>query len=61
MNEYELIDNCRIHLNTAEASMNCGDHKDYCRAMSDLLDLLMVELVGGAPNEAQTKIENTRY
>jgi len=60
MNEYELVDNCRISLNTAEASLNNNNHESYCRAMSDLLDRLMVELVGGASNETQTKIDNVK-
>ncbi len=58
MNEYELIDSCRNHLNHAESAKNDDDHKRYYQAMSKLLDLLMVELVSNAPNKAENHFES---
>lgn len=61
MNRYELIDKCQAHLGAAQGCANTNDHEHYAKHMAALLDLLMVELVGGAPNETQTKIDHTEY
>lgn len=58
MTERELIDECSKGLNNAAICLHANDHARYCAAMSSVLDLLMVELVGGASSETQTKIDN---
>ena len=58
MNKYELINNCRISLNVAESGVNNKNSAAYYQAMRNLLDFLLVELIGGASNETQTKVDN---
>jgi len=58
MDERMIIQECRKHLINAEEGLIRGQHVSYCRHMSQLLDFLMVELVGGASNETQSKIDS---
>ena len=54
MDEKVLIQQCRIVLDQAEIAFNGGDLDDYASLMSSLLDYLMKELVGEAPEPCES-------
>jgi len=49
MTRDELITKCTQHLGTAQGAHELNHHDRYAQEMSALLDLLIEELVGGAP------------
>lgn len=58
MDERNIILKCREYLNNADEGLIRGRHDLYCQYISNLLDFLLIELVGGASNETQSKIDS---
>lgn len=49
MDEHDLILTCENLLENADSCLSANDHDGYCARMSELIHLLMDELVGDAP------------
>lgn len=58
MDEHELIRRGRSLLDNANGCLAANDHEGYCARMSELLHLLIDELVGGAPGESEEAEES---
>ncbi len=54
MTRDELTAKCNIHLGAATDANEHNDHEHYAEHMSALLDLLIEELVGDAPETPDT-------
>ncbi len=49
MDEHKLIGDCESLLDNANGCLAANDPDGYCARMSELLNLLLKELVGAAP------------
>jgi len=58
MEKRKLIRAAKELLYNAGIELDCNNHEGYCKYMSKLLDLLMKELIGEAPEPSQNLNES---